>query len=419
MTQPSSSNPLDPSSFQYVVGIDIGSQSCSFCALKPDKQIAIKPTDYANTAAGFAVLGEKLDQLGVPADQILVGLEATSRYGEPLYHMLLSRGYHLCLLHPAQTHHFAQHRSLRAKTDHLDAITIARLLLSGEARQGYVPTELVAAYRELVRLHTQLSDEAARYQNEIHALVVVQFPEFTQVFVDPCRPTALAVLKRYPSPQAIVKAGVETLAKRLHRLSPSHYGRATAEQLVSLARHSVSSGLAVSARSSSLRILCDQLEHTQANLATVEQEIEHLISRDPKAKELQGVQEFGVKTVAVVRAELGDVDRFSRVDQAVAYAGLDLEVKESGKWKGQTKLSEPGSGLLRRILYLAALRSVRLDGSAFGAYYHRLVGRGMKKGMALVAVMRKMLIVAVHLIKTEEAYDPAKVSVPPASYPRG
>lgn len=103
---------------------------------------------------------------------------------------------------------------------------------------------------------------------------------------------------------------------------------------------------------------------------------------------LQGVQEFVVKTVAVLRAELGDVDRFSRVDQAVAYAGLDLEVKESGKWKGQTKLSKRGSGLLRRILYLAARRSVRLEGSAFGAYYHRLVARGMKKGMALVAVMR-------------------------------
>jgi transposase len=232
-------------------------------------------------------------------------------------------------------------------------------------------------------LHTQLSDEAARYQNEIPALLVVQFPEFIQVFVDPCRPTALALLKRYPSPQAIVKAGVETLAKRVHQLSPRHYGRATAEHLVSLAQHSVSSGIAVPARSSSLRILCDQLEHTQTNLAALEQEIEHLISRDPKAKGLQGVQECGVKTVAVLRAELGDVDRFSRVDQAVAYAGLDLEVKESGKWKGKTKLSKRGSGLLRRILYLAALRSVRLEGSAFGAYYHRLVARGMKKGMAL------------------------------------
>jgi len=62
----------------------------------------------------------------------------------------------------------------------------------------------------------------------------------------------------------------------------------------------------------------------------------------------------------------------------VAYVGLDLEVKQSGKWKGQAKLSKRGSGRLRRMLYLAAVRSIRLKGSAFGAYYHRLIARGMK-----------------------------------------
>jgi hypothetical protein len=35
-------------------------------------------------------------------------------------------------------------RGLRAKTDHWDATTIARVLLSGEARRGYVPTEVIA-----------------------------------------------------------------------------------------------------------------------------------------------------------------------------------------------------------------------------------------------------------------------------------
>jgi hypothetical protein len=70
---------------------------------------------------------------------------------------------------------------------------------SGEARFGYVPSEQIAAYRELMRVHHQLSDDIVRYKNEIHALLVVQFPEFTQVFVDPTRPTALAILKRYRS----------------------------------------------------------------------------------------------------------------------------------------------------------------------------------------------------------------------------
>src|SRR6266699_869838 len=89
---------------------------------------------------------------------------------ENLYHELQERGYVLRLLHPRQ--------ALRAKTDRLDAMTIAKVLLSGEARAGYVPSERVTAYRELVRLHMQLSDEAAAYQNEIHALVIVLFPEF-------------------------------------------------------------------------------------------------------------------------------------------------------------------------------------------------------------------------------------------------
>src|SRR6266699_2394020 len=110
---------------------------------------------------------------------------------ENLYHELQERGYVLRLLHPRQTHQFHERQGLRAKTDRLDAMTIAKVLLSGEARAGYVPSERVTVYRELVRLHMQLSDEAAAYQNEIHALVIVLFPEFTQVFADLCLPGAL------------------------------------------------------------------------------------------------------------------------------------------------------------------------------------------------------------------------------------
>ena len=411
------SSPVDASSFQYVVGVDIGSQTCSFCALKPDKSQALKPREFANAPAGFTAVQEQLEQLGVPPNHILIGLEATSRYGENLYRFLESRGYQLCLLHPRQTHQFAQQRGLRAKTDRLDASTIARMLLSGEARRGYMPSELIATYRELVRLHSQLSDEVARYKNEIHALLIVLFPEFRQMFRDPCRPTALGILKRYPSAQAIAAAGVEAIRLTLQELAPRHYGRKTAERLVKLARASTSAGIAVSARSSSLQILCDQLEHTQSNLAHLEEEIDNLLDADKAAKGLQSVPEFGRKTVAVLRAELGDVTRFGRADQVVAYAGLDIQVRQSGKWKGEAKLSKRGSGRLRRLLYLTAVRSTRLQESAFGQYYHRLVARGMKKVEALMAVMRKMLLVAYRLLRTEETYDASKVGVAALPHP--
>jgi hypothetical protein len=44
---------------------------------------------------------------------------------------------------------------------------------------------------------------------------------------------------------------------------------------------------------------------------------------------------------------------------------------------------------------MSALRCIHREDSAFGVYYQRLVQRGLKKGSALMAVMRKMLAVSV------------------------
>jgi hypothetical protein len=97
--------------------------------------------------------------------------------------------------------------------------------------------------------------------------------------------------------------------------------------LVRLAKASISSGVAVAARASSLRILCEQLEHTQTNLEQLQREIDQLLDQDPKAKGMLGVPEFGPTTVAVLRAELGDLARFTRIDQVVASVGLDQKAQ--------------------------------------------------------------------------------------------
>lgn len=411
MKQATSTFSPEKMSITYVCGLDIGSQSCSGCVLRLDRSVVLKPMTFENTKAGWQVWMEHLSRLDAPANEILIGMEATSRYGENLYQELAQHGYVLRLLHPGQTHHFHQQRGLRAKTDRVDAMTIARALLSGDARACYVPDDQIIAYRELVRLQDQLREEASAYQNQIHILVVVLFPEFTQVFADPCKPTALSILHAFPSAQAVRQAGVEPLLAVLRSIKSVHYGLPTAERLVALAKASGSSGKAIPARSLSLQLLCNQLITTQRNLARLDAELHQLLSDDPAAKSLQQISDFGPTTVAVLRAELGDVQRFTRTDEVVAYAGLDIEIKESGRWKGESKLSKRGSGLLRRMLYLAALRSIRETAkSAFGDYYRRVVARGLKKSSALMSVMRKMLTVATHLLMNEqEVYDPLKV----------
>src|SRR5918912_12579 len=196
---------------QYVVGIDVGSETCFVSILRPDKTTVRAPSAIAHAAPGFARLAATLAQLACSPLQICVGLEATGRYWEDLYQFLLPQGYDLVLVHPGQTHHFAQQRGLRAKTDKLDAGTVARALLSDELRPAYVPSDLIGAYRELVRLYATLTDAAARQKQEIRDLLIVLFPEFTQVFKDPTGPTALALLRAYPSAAAVASAGVDAV----------------------------------------------------------------------------------------------------------------------------------------------------------------------------------------------------------------
>src|SRR5262245_20416967 len=62
---------------------------------------------------------------------------------------------------------------------------------------------------------------------------------------------------------------------------------------------------------------------------------------------------------AAIRAELGDVARFCRVEQVIADAGLEPRTHESGRASGQRGLSKRGAGALHLALYLATLAAVR------------------------------------------------------------
>jgi transposase len=112
---------------------------------------------------------------------------------------------------------------------------------------------------------------------QIRGVLTLLFPEFTQVFTNPCRPTARALLHRYPSAPACVDAGVDGVLATLRALKSRRYGRATAQQLVELAAQSAASGVARAARERSLGILCDQLAHTQEHLAALEAEMTSLV----------------------------------------------------------------------------------------------------------------------------------------------
>jgi transposase len=407
---------------RYTVAIDIANLKATGAIWHSDQTLLLKPTDFTNNRSGYEWLLAKLAEVAPyhQPSEVQIGLEATGNYWENLYQHFAQLGYRLVLLNPQQTHQWAGKRGLRAKTDKLDTLNIGKLLLSDEVRPAYVPDEQIANYRELVRMQLNLTEQMTRYKNELHALLVVLFPEFEQFFSDPSGKTALKLLLEYPCAQAFAAAGVETLTAKLKTIAPRSYGLASAQKLHELAKNSVASGRAIEARTLSLVIICGQLQALAGHLATIETQLAEWLGADAAAQRLEAVPDFGPKTVAVLRAELGEVSRFQGRDQVVASVGLDLTVRESGAWKGQPKLSKRGSGLLRKLLYMTAVSCLRRKDSPFRAYYEAMVVRGLRGRKALMAVMRKMVAVAYNLLKNKDAkYDPSKVWAAPATQEAG
>jgi transposase len=84
--------------------------------------VLLKPTSFGEDAAGYRRL---LDDLEAPAD-LLVVLEATGHCCRNLCGFLVEREFRVAQVNPLRTRRFAEEDLVRAKTDRVDALGIAR-----------------------------------------------------------------------------------------------------------------------------------------------------------------------------------------------------------------------------------------------------------------------------------------------------
>lgn len=107
----------------------------------------------------------------------------------------------------------------------------------------------------------------------------------------------------------------------------------------------------------------------------------------------------------VIAFDRGD---FESADAFVAYLGMDVRVRDSGKFVGQRKLTKKGDGEYRRLIYNAAVTAGRYD---FKPYLERFKDRGMKSTQAYVALARKLIRIAFALMKNREQFDPNRLRI--------
>jgi transposase len=99
--------------------------------------------------------------------------------------------------------------------------------------------------------------------------------------------------------------------------------------------------------------------------------------------------------------ELGALNR----RQIASLAGLAPFIRQSGRWKGRSKIGG-GRSSLRAGLYMAALSAIRCH-PQLKVFYRRLVSAGKPKMVALIAVARKLLTILNAMLRDQKPWQPA------------
>ena len=413
------------------LGFDIGKRWHEAALLEADGT-AVRQLRFAPTRAGLSQLATWLG--GVAPADVQIGLEATGIYWLTLHAWLRQWGAPaaaICVLNPLQTRAFRNANLRGVKTDRVDAVVIARLLRWEGTRLAThtVPEERQAAAREIGRLRTEMIELRGRQLTKLGTLLEPLFPEFAAAFSDLGSPSALAVLARWPSPAALAAARVSELTRVLHAASRGHLGAAKARELYERAAQSVGIADSFGATTIAVQTLVAHLEHLRGQIATLGERLDALQTEDaPTRALLASIPGVGRETVRTWLAELPPMTAYAErareqtratrkpthgADKLVAAVGLDAQVKQSGRWQGQVRMSKRGNRYVRRAIMLAAQTASRTDPQC-RAIYEAQRTKGKHHTVAVSHVAHQLLHIAYSVLLHEKPYElPARFTASP------
>ena len=152
-----------------------------------------------------------------------------------------------------------------------------------------------------------------------------------------------------------------------------------------------------------IRLMLETIASYDRFIDGLEAEMVRHLEQIPYSRVILSLKGIGPVTAAGLIGEVGDFTKFGTISEVMKLAGLDLYEVSSGKHRGKLRISKRGRPLIRKLLYLAALSTVR-KGGVMHEWYQRALGRGMMKTKALVAVSRKLLGIIFALVRDHSVY---------------
>src|SRR4051794_23068234 len=251
-----------------------------------------------------------------------------------------------------------------AKTDKIDASTLAKLLAGGFLPAVWLPDEQTRILRRRISARAQLVRQRTRAKNQVHA-------------------TLIRNLKGKPPVSDLFGA------RGRHWLAAQELPPDEQETVAACLR---------------------QIEFLDAEIALVERALAEQVLASAEMRRLLTLPGVNFVTAAALLAAIGEIGRFPSARQLVSYLGLDPRVRQSGSEPARHgRISKQGPGETRHVLVEAAWHATRAPGP-LRAFHQRIAAR-RGGNIATVAVARKLAVIAWHMLPRGEDYAFARPSL--------
>ncbi|MCA1680422.1 MAG: IS110 family transposase [Actinobacteria bacterium] len=251
-----------------------------------------------------------------------------------------------------------------AKTDKLDARTLAKLLAAGFLPEVWTPDEQTRVLRRRISRRAQLVRQRTREKNQVHAILIRNLKQ------------------RSPAADLFGAAGRRWLAT---------------QELPADEREMVEACLR-------------GIDFLDREVAAIDRALAELVLASPELRRLLTLPGVNFVTACALLAAIGDVSRFPTARHLVGYLGLDPRVRQSGSEPARHgRISKQGPGETRHVLVEAAWHAARTTGPLRA--FHERVGSRRGRNIATVAVARKLAVIAWHMLSRGEDYAFARPSL--------
>jgi transposase len=369
---------------------------------------------FCSSPEGVDTLFGRIDAVRQKDESVDFVIDSPGRAWIPVAAVLMARDY--CVYRPSanRVRRIRQAGHGKNKTNRIDALTLARCLMSfpEDTSKVFLPQGLAAQLDGLVRQRDRVVDSLRRRKQRIQDLCEAINPGLTKVpegFL--LTEAGRAFLRSYLDPRAVVRLGKSRFGAFLQKRHRLKLESETVEKVFNACREAVElyrgvreAGLMPfheGALQEEMNWELDQLEREEERQGVLEVEIAKVNKALDPSDSFISLPGIAHVIGAGIRICVGDIDRFAGLSEHRGYVGLYPSVRGTGDRSASgTRISKMSCNRYKRYLYLAAQNACRWD-LEMAAFYHKRRETGHTHKQAVCAVANGKLLPRIHKMLRE------------------